>query len=349
MSKVLITADLHLHNHRNESRRIDDGLACLEWIYDVASQKNVESVIIAGDLLHNRFQIGTYLYARACEVIKKHDNTFLLLGNHDMLYEDDWNLHSLVALRSFNTTPGVRIIEKPETVQFGKVSVDFLPYTSSPSKYLDKYFKKPSSLLISHLPVLDAILNARFDIRSIEDDSKNKEVLGVDAFKRWKKVLLGHYHYGQQLNEVVEYIGSPMQLSFGEAGHKKHVIILDLETLAIEYVENSFSPQFHIIEKESELDSLNVKDDYVQIRTDAEITAKFDMRNKLTAGGARWIEFVPVKKDVVAQTSDALENVANVINNKEQLIEHFVQHANIPPELDKNLLAKIGKSIVSAA
>ena len=58
MSKILITADLHIHPHYGEARRIEDGLDCLSWIYKVAEERKIKDVIIAGDFLHHRFSLN---------------------------------------------------------------------------------------------------------------------------------------------------------------------------------------------------------------------------------------------------------------------------------------------------
>ena len=138
-----------------------------------------------------------------------------------------------------------------------------------------------------------------------------------------------------------------MALSFGEANQVKHIAIVDLETLATEYIVNKVSPSFHIVDDERQIPLLNLSNSYVQMRTDNEITAKFDMRNRMEVAGAREIEFVPPKRDIAAQTTQALSKIAAVINNKDQVIEQFVENCKLPPDLDKALLKKIGKSIVN--
>ena len=48
----------------------------------------------------------------------------------------------------------------------------------------------------------------------------------------------------------VEYIGSPLQLSFGEAFQEKHLIIFDQDKKECEYILNDFSPKHLIIKSE---------------------------------------------------------------------------------------------------
>jgi len=133
-----------------------------------------------------------------------------------------------------------------------------------------------------------------------------------------------------------------MQLTFGEAGQCKHVAIFDHETLETGYVINTKSPRFHIVE---DLDKIgDVSDSYVQIKTKEDMYSKFDMRNKLSKLGAREIEFVPVESDLVAQGTNALDQIAVFVNNQEKLIVEYVN--NLETTLDKKLLQKIGISIV---
>lgn len=348
MSKVLITGDVHIHPHRNDMRRVEDGIQCLEWIYDTARVAGITTVIVAGDFLHHRFSLNAYAYAKACGVVgqAKADgiNTIFELGNHDMFYEDRWDIHSLAPIKEWAT-----VIDKPTKLNIHGHDVDFLPYTPTPSKYIDSPpFDKPARTLISHLAIANAILNSKYNILSVEDDSKEKEHIEAEKLHKWEKVWLGHYHYGQKVSSQVEYIGSPMQLTFGEAGQTKHVAIYDLETLQTRYVNNEISPQFHIVENQSDVDTLDMTNAYVQMKSSEVIEAKFDLRKKLSKLGAREIEFIPTKTDVAGQTTKALDNISKLFNDKDKLIEGYVDGVEVPEHLVKDLLKQIGKEIIHA-
>lgn len=344
--KVLITADLHISNHKSDNRRIEDGLQCLEWMYQTGVQQGCRYLFFAGDFMHHRFSLHAMAYAKACRLVSDYADkgikTIFVLGNHDMFYEDDWLVNSLAPLRKCAT-----VIETPTTLVFDGIPVDFLPYTPTPSKYLPE-FKKPSKTLISHLAILSAKLHAKYDILSVEDDSKEKEVIAVEAFDKWEKVWLGHYHYGQKLGRGnVEYIGSPMQLTFGEAGQKKSVVIFNLETLESEYIENTISPRFHIIENEADVDKVDVTNSYVEMRTKEDIQCKFDLRNRLAKLGAREIEFVSKKRDMVKATK-AMDDIVALVHQKEKMIEGFVKQLKLNDGLDDARRIKIGIEIVSS-
>lgn len=348
MSKVLLTADLHVHPHRGDMRRVDDGIQCLEWIYETARIAAVKNVIIAGDFFHHRYSLSTLAIAKAFGTVKeandKHGiHTIIMLGNHDMYHENDWQFHSLAGLQGW-----VTIIDSPTKMKIHGYDVDFLPYTPQPSKFIHAApFEKPARTLISHLAIANAILNSKYNILSVEDDSKEKEHIDADKLHKWEKVWLGHYHYGQKVSERVEYVGSPMQLTFGEAGQTKCVVIYDLATLQTTYVENKVSPQFHIVENVDVIDKLDMTNAYVQMLGSEVIDSMSDLRKKLSKLGAREIEFIPTKIDVAASTTKALDNISKLFHDKDKLIDGYVDGVE-SAELNKDLLKKIGKAIIHA-
>ena len=342
--KVLLTGDLHIHNHRSDMRRLEDGLDCLRWIYETGKIAGCKYVIVAGDFLHNRFSLNSYAYSKSCSIVAENKDikTIFILGNHDLFYEDRYDVHSLMSLKEWTT-----VVEKPTQMKLGNYQVDLLPYTPTPSKYLESdVFANPSRVLISHLSIAEALLNAKYDIRSVEDDSKKKEVLTPDALSRWEKVWLGHYHYGQKVGKNIEYIGSPMQLTYGEAGQVKHVVIYDLATLKEKYVNNDMSPKFHIIDEESQLATIDASNSYVQMRCGNSLDSKFALRKQLSELGAREIEFAPVKTDV-SKTNKALAKINLFFNDKNKLIEQYAKNVILPENIDADIAIKVGKSIVA--
>lgn len=343
---ILVTADFHIHSHRNDERRIEDGLQCLEWVYKTAEETECKRVVIAGDFLHNRFSLNVRTYAQACRVVAKYADrgmrTIFVLGNHDMVYENSWDIHSLVPIKDW-----ALVIDKPTTLEIEGIPIDFLPYTPTPTRYLSE-FKTPSPTLISHLAVAEALFHAKFDIKSVEDDSKEKEVISPDVFKPWQKVWLGHYHYGQRVgSDRLEYVGSPMQLTFGEATQVKRVAIYNIEKVTAQYVVNDISPKFHIIDDTTDLEPLDMKNAYVEMRTKEDIHSKFSLRKKISKLGAREIEFVAPPVDV-AKAAEALDDITQFVHDREKMVCEYVDGVQVRTELDKAKLKKIGIEIVTS-
>lgn len=339
--KILLTADLHIYNHGYDYRRIVDGLQCLKWIYDEAISHGIKTVVFAGDFFHNRFIINTYASSQAFQIVysakEKGVESIFLLGNHDLYHDNDWQDHSLQAVKEWAT-----VIDSPRTIDIDGIPVDFLPYTPRPKQHLDA-FVNPSNVLITHLAILDALLNPLYDVISVEDDSKEKDHIKASDFLKWKKVWTGHYHYGQTLEGFVEYIGSPMWLTFGEANQNKHIAIFDLNSLNTEYINNTISPKFYIINNEKQLDYLDYKDAYIRI--DYDVVNKFEIRKKLHKLGARMVRFNKIDNSNETNTN-AMISVAGMYGNKTKLVEEYLKFIDTK-QLNKEELLKLGLEIVN--
>jgi DNA repair exonuclease SbcCD nuclease subunit len=345
MSKVLVTADLHIYNHGSDIRRIEDGLKCLDWIYGTADNNGIKTVVFCGDFFHNRFLINAYAASRAFEISYHAKlegiDTIFLLGNHDLYYEDNWNDHSLKAVKEWAT-----VIDKPTKMLVEGIEADFIPYTPTPSSCIDlPIFAKPARTLFSHLAILDAILNSKYNVISVEDDTKQKEVIKADALHKWEKVWLGHYHYGQQVSKQVEYIGSPMSLSYGEADQVKHVALYDMATLQTKYVVNDISPQHHIVTNVKQMNNMVLKDAYV--RLDCNVEQKFEIQKKMSKYGVRQALFNGMRL-TNEETGKALGNIADLFGDRDKLIDSYIDGMDVPQNLNKDRLKKLGKEIIHA-
>jgi DNA repair exonuclease SbcCD nuclease subunit len=253
MSKSLIFTDLHLHSHKGSADRLQDCLKVLDWVFQTAAEKGCKYIFFLGDLFHERAKIDVLNYLRTFEVFMKHmiedaadREVYLLVGNHDMYHRERWDINSIKPLSAI---PGVHIVQSPTSMSIGGRTIDWLPYTENPISELAKFKKQTAGdILLAHLAVNGAMTNTFYGVKSDVIVEYDNEMVLVDPglFDDWKMTLMGHYHGAQKLNNKVEYVGSPLQLSFGEAFQQKHVIVLDLETMEKEYVLNEFSPQ-HLI------------------------------------------------------------------------------------------------------
>lgn len=280
MSKVLLYSDPHIHNHKQMDQRLTDCLECLEWVFQTAKDRNVKDVICAGDLLHDRKKISVYAYHQVYKIFSKFNDLkhWLLLGNHDLWYYEKKDISSVMP---FDGMPNVTVIDKPRTINISGMDFDFLPFTHDPISAITESFSKKSKVMIGHIAVDGAVLNFHHNTQAeVSIEIENDMVLvNKDIFNGYKRVFLGHYHGAQKLNNTVEYIGSLLQLTFGEAFQEKHIILLDLDDLSVEYIENTFSPK-HFILRPEELSNYNLDGNFVRIVTDLS-TDIIDVRTKI--------------------------------------------------------------------
>jgi len=353
MSKVLLYSDIHISQHKKSYERLNDCLAVLEWTFVTARQHQVKNIIFAGDLFQDRQKIDVITYSKTFDILLNNCtgefNLFLLLGNHDLWYHDKWDVSSVLP---FSALPNVTVINRPSTKIIADIPVYFLPYTHDPITHLkkllasasDKHFKT----LIGHLACHGATLNSLYNTYSdviIEHDGEMVQV-GEEVFAGWDKVWLGHYHCSQKIGKNIEYIGSPLQLTFGEAFQDKHIIIYDLVNGKAEYVENTFSPK-HIISTEEDIFKHEIGNNFIRINTNiAGKSEIIDFKKNVEKKLPSTLEILPHQKR--EEQKDIVKKAKELFQREDDMLENFVKISDTG-NLDKKLLMDIVKNIIAAS
>lgn len=321
-------------------------LDCLRWVFQETEKRGIEHVIFAGDLFHDRHKINTYAYDQTYQILSefgKKMEIYLLIGNHDMYYRTNRNISSIKPFREFAT-----VIEEPQTLNVAGLSIDFMPYTENPVQDLKKSFPKRAEVLVGHLALAGATLNTLSGVKyRTESLVEDIEEVPQDALSSYRKVFLGHFHARQQVSPEIEYLGSPLQLSYGEAMDKKGFTILDTDTLDTEFVENTKSPRYFIIPSNMDISEFDVKDGYVRIITDQSSRINLiEMKEKISEQfHPRSLEIIPVKtEETENEISGELEGVEDFHSNVTDIIQQYSD--SIDTELDKKQLIEVGIEII---
>lgn len=354
MAKALLFSDLHLHSHKDSVDRLQDCLRVFEWVFTQATENKCEHIFFLGDLFHERSKIDLLNYVRTTEMIRKYmldDCPFelwLLVGNHDMYHKERWDVNSIKPLTFY---PHIHIIDKPETIEIGGRKIDFCPHTENPPKELEKLKKgrKDLDILLGHMAVHGATLNKLYGTRAdvIVEYDNDMVVVKPEIFDPWKKTFLGHYHGAQQLSEKAEYVGSPLQLSFGEAFQKKHLIVLDLDTLEKTYIVNDFSPR-HIITEPSDIVSYDLTNNFVRIVLDNLCSKEQSdlRRNILASHKVATLDFKQKeKKD--AEELAVVEGAKAILLDQNEMLKKYTRDKGVPSGLDETHLMSWGQKIVA--
>ena len=350
MSKVLLFSDIHIHAHKRKIERLYDCLHVLDWVFEVAEKNHIENIIFGGDLFHDRQKIEIFTYQKTYETLRKWLITgkyklFLLLGNHDLWFNEKTNISSVIP---FSDIPNVKVISNVERIKIDNSYWDFIPFTHDPLtaiKMLNGMDGK-KEYAIGHLAIDGAKLHTHVVSDVIIEHDGDMVILDSEIFSGYKHVFLGHYHAEQKLNKNVEYIGSPLQLSFGEAFQNKHVIIFEQDKNNCNYIKNEFSPK-HFIIKSEDVDKYDLNNNFVQVCVD-------DVSS---------IDLLNLKKDIISNNKlGSLE----IKQSKENLSEHKIHEAKsiltkgsdmlkeyikfVPHEgLDEDRLLSVGKEICASS
>ena len=353
MAKILLFSDIHVHPHKKSQERLQDCLRCLRWCFEQAVENDVDAVLFGGDLLHERQKIDSLTFTEVFKTLEefqsKRFQTYLLLGNHDMWFSNSWNVNSIYpfgALRNFQTVTETKEIKILDSVWH------FIPYTHDPIKELEKLPIQNinSSYLLAHLAIDGSKLNSSGSVSdvAIEHDGDMTKV-DRSLFSDYKHVFLGHYHSAQKLTKTIEYIGSPLQLSFGEAHENKHVILLDTETNKMKYINNDFSPK-HFYIKEDQIDNYDpeiLKKSFVTILSENTIDTKTkkDIEKKIEKLD---LASVQIRQNAKKMEEHTLHDAKSILVDESKIVEKYVEQVN-PQNLDKSVLIDIGMQIVHFA
>ena len=228
------------------SIKLENQLASLNWLEQLALDEKCDGVICAGDFF-DKAQL-TDQELTAIQDIKWNGLIhYFLVGNHES-EENNLQYSSTKALEGKNRF----IIATPTVIDLGNSELAFLPYViESDRKPLDEVFepmKKPR-LLISHndiqgLSYGPIITKTGFTISDIESNSS--------------LCINGHLHNGQEITKKLINLGNLSGLDFGENAdvYPHRVMIIDTDTLSYKYIENPYAFNFYKLEI---LDKENLK------------------------------------------------------------------------------------------
>lgn len=341
--KILLFSDLHIHAHKKSFERLQDCLKVLDWALQTAKDKNIKDVVFAGDLFQDRAKIDVATYSLTFDVLLKHCdstiNLWLLLGNHDLWYQDKWDISSVLP---FSALPNVTVINKACSLNIAGKDIDFLPFVRDPVEHLKTLEKNKNKLLIGHLAIHGAEMHSIYHSLSDVILEHDGDMIKVDSglFTSWEQVFLGHYHGEQKIGNI-EYIGSPLQLTFGEAFQEKHMIVYDLDTGTKEYIINDFSPK-HLIASDEDINNFNVENNFVRLNTNAKQYELLELRKDIQQKHPSTLEIVPKPKTEMKQV---VQDAKAILQKEDEMIETFVKDTDTD-DLDKPRLIDIGKTFL---
>lgn len=385
MGKIAVIADVHAARHSGSDTRFAECLKALEWAYATAEESGCSTMVVAGDLFHDRSRIDVSVYSgvyRALRDLSKRLETVFVVGNHDMYLREDRRVNSLIPLEQIG-----RVVSSPSAVETVAGSFDVLPYCEGAALSragLETAFPRRQRMLVAHVAIEGAVLNGwgtRATASSLVDsdgfEETTTELLDPGSLSGWELVLCGHYHVPQVVRTAaprIEYVGSLLQHTFGESGSANRLVVvdLDLHALSPETHENRASPKFIVCDGsalEEKSSSGLLRSGYVRIvvppMTSTAVIAA--LRKKAESLGAASVDFRETKKTAVEKRDDegemdeVVERLKSVANDPQKLVSEYVAlgprswNAGSKEELeefakmDRLELERSGMAIVSSA
>jgi len=337
--KICCFSDVHIGVHQNNVFWYNVAQKFFTWVAQELKSRQIEDIIICGDLFHYRDEISVHTIHLASQLLAelKDFNIIMLVGNHDAYYKDRSDVNSLTPFAGW---PNIRVISQATSSFNFNRELSFIPWGTDPKLLPD------SEVMFGH-----------FEIETFKMNSHKICERGIKASQlldKAKLVISGHFHLKDErkyAEGTILYLGSPYQMDFGDVESQKGIHILDLNTLKYEFVENDNYPKHKkillsdLIKEEGFTDKVKdeFKDNIVKFIVDKNITAdeidllleKLSTLNPLSINVDYAVNFnkFSVQNDPNCDLSGvnipkAIEEFVNMlddINNKQEIIEYTTE------------------------
>ncbi|NRQ44179.1 exonuclease subunit SbcD [Rheinheimera sp. YQF-2] len=336
--RILHTSDWHLGQHFIGRSRAAEHQAFLHWLITQVDELQIDAIIVAGDIfdtatppsyareLYNRF-IGALQRSR-CQLV-------ILAGNHDAaaVLNESKNLlqylntqvfaggsaelaEQLVLLKDRQQQPAALLCAVPFLrardllqSQGGQSAADKQrSLQQAIAEHYQQLYALAQQYNAQHQQQLPIIMTGHLTTLGVSRSESVRDIyigtleaFPADAFPAADYIALGHIHQSQQLKAGtdIRYSGSPIALSFDEAGQQKQAWLLQFSA-GNKSVTSLAIPCFQPLRS---------------IKTDlAGLTAKVQQAvAELAAGERLWLELVISETD--AYLSDLQQRVEQLLQD----------------------------------
>jgi len=331
-NQIALISDIHFGVRKNSELFLKSQTKFFyEQFFPYLKANGIEKILILGDVFESRTSIDVRIEEAALDFFKEPFQFDILIGNHDLYYNND------------NSTSSLKMLEKYENVNIiNAVTLDnetgfaYIPWIVDKDKFL--------SGIESHMT--SDVCFGHFDLCgfNILGNHISKNWLTPEHLKGFKKVYSGHFHtkscrqYG---NTTVTYLGCPYWLDRNDKGQEKGFYIFNTDTYEDRFIENTVSSRFIDIKYPEPINKDIIRDNFIDVYVKeddvnlneiefnkylAEINACNPIRNATVVVEKNKdylnndVEIVTESKSIIDLIKDFV-NVQEKIENKESLVE----------------------------
>lgn len=269
--RILHTADWHLGARLIERDRLAEHAAFLDWLVDVLRAERIDALLISGDIFDaaNPPQDAVTLYYEFIRRLAELRSVRCIItgGNHDSASHLNAPRE---LLRRFDVHVfGHASCADTAVVDFGDAVIAAVPFLrerdlrqAAAGEGIAEVHAQLRAAIQAHYaaqlaacrevaagrPVIAmghlTVMGAAASESERDIHIGNLGAVGADTFAGFDYVALGHLHRPQLVagQNHVRYSGSPIALSFSEAGDAKSVCLLDIDKGGLQRVETLVVP-----------------------------------------------------------------------------------------------------------
>lgn len=241
MKKIGICTDLHFGIKRGSEIFLNSQLKFFkEQFVPELKKRKINTIMIPGDLFDNRTALDPKILDHVFELFENELKDFdihILVGNHDSYYESSIHINSLRVLDFYKN---VHIYEENTSIKLGNRSFFIAPWITKNEIFLEQLEKiEPHDICFGHF---------NFSNFAMFKDQESDHGLSPEKFyEKFKLTISGHYHTRSEKkvgDSRIVYIGNPFHFTRNDINDERGFSILDLETLELEFIENTKSIKF---------------------------------------------------------------------------------------------------------
>ena len=194
----------------------------------------IKKILHLGDYYENRTSINfralNHNRRIFLDVLRDNDiHMDIIPGNHDVYYKNTNDLNSLKELLGHYMSE-VRIIEKPEVVDYDGCKIALIPWINPENEDKTRYFINTCKA---------DICGAHLELQGFEMQRGIECTEGQDPawFRKFDMVFSGHFHTKSQRDNI-HYLGSQMEFFWSDCQDRKYFHVFDTDTRELTAVEN---------------------------------------------------------------------------------------------------------------
>ena len=252
--RMIHLGDLHLGKNLGEYSLIDDQKYILDQILDIIRDREVQAVIIAGDVYDRSIPTEAavnLLDYFISELADREIGTYIISGNHDSDSRLEYGSR-LFSSREIHIASGFsgELIKRTTRDEFGEINIYMLPFVKAsqvrhyyPESRIETY-EDAVRAVIEHTDIDYDARNVLVAHQFVEGNTDPKiagsegasvqnvgliEKISSEIFKSFDYVALGHLHSSQSVGyEHIRYSGSVLKYSLAEAESDKSVPLISI-------------------------------------------------------------------------------------------------------------------------
>ena len=342
--KIALIADTHW-GARNDSPAFINYFNKFydEVFFPYLQENNIKTLIHLGDVVDRRKFINhNTAYNFKLKFWNKLEelniNTHIIIGNHDTYYK---NTNEVNALQNLSISKNTKIYTSCETITVDNLDILLAPWIcdTNMEDSLHSIENSTAQIVMGHL-----------EIKGFEMHKGHMNEQGLDKslFKRFEKVLSGHFHKKSDDGHIY-YLGCPYEITWSDYKCPKGFHIFDTQTRELTRVVNPIRVHKKLVynDKSEDYTKKDLKDFentfvklFISNKTDIDMFDKLVDRfhNEINVHELNIIEDLTsditstVREDILDQGEDTLTFLGNYIDQ-------------VDTTLDKNKLKKFAKEL----